>query len=114
MQELIAKRDELFDLLETELKKCESSGVQLAENEAKYRMKLRLAILDERMNGTPVSIISDLCRGKKDIAELRRLKEASEAVYWASFEAINVYKLRIKTLNDDIARIWSSGGRGQI
>ena len=61
MQELIAKRDELFDLLETELKKCESSGVQLAENEAKYRMKLRLAILDERMNGTPVSIISDLC-----------------------------------------------------
>lgn len=110
MQDLYGQLDELTDLLMQELETCKTSGCQYAENEAEYRKALRLAILEERARGTAVTITSDLCRGRPDIAELKRLRDCSEAIYKASQEAINVYKLRIRMVDAQIARVWSSGG----
>lgn len=110
MLELHQRIDELTGQLQDELATIKSSGCQLAENEAEYRMRLRIAILEERDKGTPVTIISDVCRGREDIAELKRLRGCSEAIYKASQEAVNVLKLRIRVLNDEIDREWNSGG----
>lgn len=109
MQELYEQLDELTDQLMAELEVCKTSACQYAENEAEYRKALRLAILDERRKGTPVTITSDLCRGREDIAELKKLRDCSEAIYKASQEAINVYKLRIRMVDAQITRIWNSG-----
>lgn len=109
MQELYEQLDELTDQLMAELEVCKTSGCQHAENEAEYRKALRLAILDEREKGTPATITSDLCRGRPDIAELKRLRDCSEAIYKASQEAINVYKLRIRMVDAQITRVWNSG-----
>lgn len=109
MQELYEQLDELTDQLMAELEVCKTSSCQYAENEAEYRKALRLAILDERRKGTPVTITSDLCRGREDIAELKKLRDCSEAIYKASQEAINVYKLRIRMVDAQITRIWNSG-----
>ena len=65
--------------------------------------------LEERSKGTPVTVISDLCRGREDIAELKQRRDCSEALYKASQEAINVYKLKIRTVDEDIKRTWSNG-----
>ena len=59
--------------------------------------------------GTPATVTSDLCRGRPEIAELKRLRDCSEAVYKASQEAINVYKLRIRMVDAQITRVWNSG-----
>lgn len=109
MQDLYAQLDDLISNLMQELEVCKSSGCQYAENEAEYRKALRVAMLEERHKGTPVTITSDLCRGRPDIAELKRLRDCSEAIYKASQEAINVYKLRIRIINEQITRIWNSG-----
>lgn len=109
MQDLYGQLDELTDLLMEELATCKTSGCQYAENEAEYRKALRLAILEERDRGTPATITSDLCRGRPEIAELKRLRDCSEAIYKASQEAINVYKLRIRMVDAQIARAWNSG-----
>ena len=109
MQELYEQLDELTDALMAELEVCKTSGCQYAENEAQYRKALRLAILAEREKGTPATITSDLCRGREDIAELKRLRDCSEAIYKASQEAINVYKLRIRMVDAQITRVWNSG-----
>lgn len=109
MQDLYEQLDELTDLLMSELEVCRTSGCRYAENEAEYRKALRLAILEERRDGTPVTLTSDLCRGRPDIAERKRLRDCSEAIYKASQEAINVYKLRIRIINEQITRIWNSG-----
>lgn len=109
MQDLYEQLDELTDLLMAELEVCKTSGCQYAENEAEYRKALRLAILEERSRGTAVTITSDLCRGRPDIAELKRLRDCSEAIYKASQEAINVYKLRIRMVGAEISRAWGSG-----
>lgn len=109
MQDLYGQLDELTDLLMAELETCKTSGCQYAENEAGYRKALRLAILDERQKGTPATLTSDLCRGREDIANLKRLRDCSEAIYKASQEAINVYKLRIRMLDAQITREWNIG-----
>lgn len=112
MPELYAKLDDLTDALMRELAVCKQSGCQYAENEAEYRKALRIAILSERERGTPVTIISDICRGREDIADAKERRDCSEAIYKASQEAINVYKLRLRMVNDEIARAWASGGIG--
>lgn len=109
MQELHEQLDELTDMTMEELAACRTAGCQYAENEAEYRKALRVAILEERDKGTPATITSDLCRGRPDIAELKRLRDCSEAIYKSSQEAINVYKLRIRMIDAQIARIWNSG-----
>lgn len=41
--------------------------------------------------------------------ELKQRRDCSEALYKASQEAINVYKLKIRTVDEDIKRTWSNG-----
>lgn len=111
MQTLYQKAQELEGLLVNELQVCKDSGQQLAENEAEYRKQLRIEILAERRRGTPVTIIGDLVRGMPYIAELRQKRDCSEAIYKASQEAINVYKLRLRMIDAQMTREWNSGGR---
>ena len=109
MQDLYGEREQLFDQLMQELEALLRTGQQYAENEAEYRKALLIAILEERSKGTPVTVISDLCRGRPDIAEKKQLRDCAEALYKASQEAINVYKLKIRTVDEDIKRTWSNG-----
>ena len=105
---MYAQREELFERLMAELDTLRRTGQQYAENEAEYRKALRIAILNERQKGTPVTIIGDVCRGQEQIAEAKR-RHCSEAIYKASQEAINVIKLRIRMVDAQITRIWNSG-----
>lgn len=109
MQDLYREREQLFDQLMQELEALRRTGQQYAENEAEYRKALRIAILNERQKGTPVTIIGDVCRGQEQIAEAKRRRDCSEAIYKASQEAINVIKLRIRMVDAQITRIWNSG-----
>lgn len=108
MQDLYAQADELYDLLTGELDASRRAGCQLAENESQYRQALRVAILHERDHGVPVTIIGDVCRGEEEIADLKRARDCAEALYKASCEAINVYKLRLRMVNAEIERTWHS------
>lgn len=110
---MYGEREQLFDQLMQELEALRRTGQQFAENEAEYRKALRIAILEERSKGTPVTVISDLCRGRPDIAEKKQLRDCAEALYKASGEAIMAIKLRIKTVDADIQRTWTSGGTGE-
>lgn len=108
MQDIFAQVDELYGLLAEELDNCRKTGCQLAENEAAYRRELRISELAERERGTPVTIIGDVCRGDEVISDLRRARDCSKVLYEASKEAINVYKIRLRILNEQISRVWYS------
>lgn len=103
---------ELQERLESEVSKLRDAGCQLARNEAAYRIALRSMILDERAGGTPVTVISDICRGEPSIADLKLKRDTAEAIRDASREAINAIKLRIRIVNDQINREWSLPERG--
>lgn len=97
----------LMQELDEEIESLRLAGYQLAENEAEYRMRLQLQILAERAKGTPVTVISDLCRGNAEIAELKKLRDCSEVAYKSCMEKINTLKLDIRVINDQIGREWS-------
>lgn len=112
LQQLYQKRDELEELLVRGLDEMRRSGIKLAENEAEYRKRLAVEILQQRAAGVPVTVIGDICRGLDYIAGLKQARDSSEAVYSAAKESINVNKLRLKTVEAEIQRIWTSGGYG--
>lgn len=94
----------LMTELDQEIDSYRRAGCQLAENEAEYRQQLAVMILHERAKGTPVTIISDICRGDESIAQLKLLRDSADVIYNASRERINALKLDIRIINDQIAR----------
>lgn len=110
MQDLYAKRDELEAMLMQEVETYRRSGIQLAENQAAYRKAVRLETLKERAKGTPVTVTSDLVRGIEYVADLKQAEVSAEAVYRSSQEYINVLKIRLRIVDAEIQRTWSSGG----
>jgi hypothetical protein len=94
-------------LLETSLAALGKRGRDSANAEQTYRVALAKKILEEREKGTPVTIISDVCRGNSEIAQLKFNRDVAEVVYKAAIEAINIYKLAIRTLDEQINREWN-------
>ena len=99
---------ELVDTLQDTVQHLRESGTQLAYREMDYRKALRLRILDERNNKTPVTIISDICRGDPHIAGLKRARDCAEAIYKADLESINAIKTVIRVIENQIDREWST------
>jgi hypothetical protein len=67
---------------------------------------MRKKILEERAKGTPVTIISDVCRGDPEVAKLRLERDIAKTVYESAQEAINGYKLQIRILDAQVEREW--------
>lgn len=65
-------------------------------------------ILEERDKGTPVTIISDICRGNPEIAKMRFERDCAEVVYKSALEAINAMKLQIRVLDAQVGREWNA------
>ena len=82
------------------------NGKEYARTEHDYRIALAQAILEERERGIPVTIIGDICRGKREIAKLKLERDIAETLHQANLEAINSYKTHIRVIEAQIAREW--------
>lgn len=97
-----------YALLDAAIKQLGIRGRAYAQAENDYRQALSRKILEERAKGTPVTIISDICRGAPDIAKLRFDRDCAEVVYKSASEAINAIKLQIKILDAQASREWGA------
>ena len=93
-------------LLDAAIKQLGIRGKAYAQAEHDYRVAMRKKILEERAKGTPVTIISDLCRGDPEVAKLRLERDIALTVYESAQEAINGYKLQIRILDSQVEREW--------
>lgn len=107
--ELIEQVRQKTALLDKALKESKERGIASADAEQAYKVALSKAMLIEREKGTPVTIISDICRGQEEIAALRRERDIAEALYKAAKEAINVYKIQLRVLQEQVEREWGRG-----
>lgn len=103
-QDLYLSMQEQVNRLNAALKALSSRGRVRAETERRYRVALNQEILKERDKGTPVTIISDVCRGNRAIAQARFERDVADIQYRSALEAINVYKLTIRVLGEQIER----------
>jgi hypothetical protein len=103
-QDLINELSIKTKSLDTALNEFGKRGRVWAQAEMDYRIALAEKILIERDKGTPVTIISDICRGDRKTAKLKFERDIAETVYKSAMEAINTYKLQIKVLENQIDR----------
>lgn len=106
-QDIFLNMQDKTTLLDRALEQLGKRGRAYAEAERNYRAALSAEILKERDEGMPVTIISDVCRGKAKIAEKKLKRDIAESLYKAAMEAINVYKLEINLLREQIDREWN-------
>ena len=99
-----------IQMLDVAVKELRNRGTAFSQAERDYRVALRKAILDERSKGTPVTIISDICRGRDDIAQLRFERDCAETLYRSALEALNVFKLQARIIENQISREYGTGG----
>ncbi len=95
------------EMLEVALKECKTRGKAAAEAEQAYRVKLAEKILLLREDKFPATLIGDLARGDREVAQLKFERDCAEVVYDNAKEAVNVFKRQIDVLREQIEREWS-------
>ena len=110
MQDMFSERNVIIDELVKETDIMRTSGCQFAHNKRDYRKAVRVETLKHLMEGFKVTVISDLVRGLEYVADLQDARDCSEALYKSSQEKINVLKLRLRIIEDDINREWHARG----
>ena len=94
-QDLINELRALRDTLSLAIEKLKERGKAKAKAENGYRIALRKLILEERDKGTPVTIISDICRGHEEIAKLKMNRDIAETLYETAQQKIYATKLEL-------------------
>lgn len=100
--ELKKKRDDMT----LALKSQRPYGKAWALAEKNYRIALKKKMLIERDKGTPVTILSDVCRGDEEVAELKFKRDVAWVDYQTSIEAVNVIKIEARQIESEIEREW--------
>ncbi len=77
-------------------------GKAKAKAECDYRIALASQMLIEREDGTPVTIINDICRGNKKIAELKMQRDISETMYDTCLQKIYQTKMEISIIENQM------------
>lgn len=94
-------------LMEQALGELGKRGRANANAEKEYRIALAKQILIERDKKVPVTIIGDICRGTEDVATLKFMRDNAEVLYHSAKEALNVYKISIRILSEQLDREWN-------
>lgn len=103
MQDLIIEIQNLRRTLNKAVYELRVRGQAKAEAERDYRVALATEILKHRDNKVPVTIINDICRGDKNIAELKLNRDIAETLYKTAEEKINATKLEIRIVENQLA-----------
>lgn len=77
-----------------------------AKAESNYRTMLAEKVLKLEAEGRPVTNLQIIAKGDKQVAAAKAREIMTEALYKATLERINVQKLQIKLLSEQLRREW--------
>lgn len=112
--DLFEQITKLMQDLTASIHKLRTNGVNLAEAEKNYKIKLRQECLRLRSEEMPVTLINQVVYGVPEVAEARFKRDAEEANYEANKEYINVVKLQLRVLEAQLDREWNNAGKGGL
>ena len=104
----------LMNELTKSIKVLKQNGVKLAEAERDYKITLRTEALKLRGDNTPVTLINQIIYGVPEVAQKRLDRDIAEATYNANQEHINVTKLKLRILENQLGREYSVSGKGDL
>lgn len=107
--ELENQVNDLCNKLTQSIKLLAKYGKELAEAERDYKITLRQEALKLRTEkDMPVTLIQQVVYGIPEVAEKRFKRDVAEAMRNTAQENINVQKLQIKILEEQIKREWGN------
>ena len=104
-QDLIMDLQETLRHLEQSLDSLSDYGLVASEADNNYKMERSKQMVIERTKGTPVSILEKIVDGYPQVAALNFAKNMAEKTYQNELERINVWKLKARILDAQIARV---------
>lgn len=78
------------------------NGIALAQKERAYKEAVSKKVLEMLDDGRPVTAIDKLIYGLPSISTLRFERDCAEVVYDANKEAINITKLQLRILEEQL------------
>lgn len=107
--ELENQVNDLCNKLTQSIKILAKYGKELAEAERDYKITLRQEALKLRtQKDMPVTLIQQVVYGIPEVAEKRFKRDIAEAMRNTAQENINVQKLQIRILEEQIKREWGN------
>lgn len=111
MTDLLEEIRYISKTLDKSLSLYKERGSSYAQYEHDYRVALAKFMGEKRAEGMPVTILNDLARGEPNIAKARLNRDIALSLYESCKEAIQVNKLKLRIVNEQINREWNSGGK---
>lgn len=108
---LHVRRDECLRLLDLALKEAKSRGAAMVSAEAEYytaKARESFGLLEA---GYANTFIQTVIKGRPAVTEAMGAYHAAEIEYKNANEAINVYKLKLRSIEADIEREWEQQKR---
>jgi hypothetical protein len=107
--DLFEEIQRLTNQLDLSVKQLRKSGTEYAQAEQDYKICLRKEALKLRADeNMPVTLINQIIYGVPEVARLRFERDIKEAVYDANKEAINTLKLKLRIIEGQLNREWST------
>lgn len=100
--DLMEELERKLRILNASVKELSKTGKEYASAYTNYRVALAKELVKLKDEGYAITLAGDIARGKPEIAKLKFEEIAKEAVYKANQETINVYKLQIKIIQEQI------------
>jgi len=104
--DLITDLQQETKILSASINRLTQTGRAAAQADHDYRVALAQKILILRADGMQATLMSDVCRGDKEIAKLRLERDISQTIYQANLEVINACKLKIRIMDSQLSREW--------
>lgn len=104
LDELQVKMSHLDQALST----LRINGIAKAQAERDYKEAVSKECLKLRDEGMAVTLINQIVYGLPSVSTLRFNRDCADAVYNANQEAINITKLQIRIIEEQIKREWGS------
>lgn len=95
-------------LMERAIPELKERGRVYAKAEHDYYVALSKRLTALRVETGRVSHLLEIAKGEPETARLRMERDIAESLYKTAQEAINVYKVKIRVLENQLSREWGN------
>jgi hypothetical protein len=110
--DLFSELMEKSRLLDNSIKMLRKTGSDYAKAYTDYRIELAKELMILKNEGYAITLAGDIARGKPEIAHLKFEEISKEAIYKANMESINVLKLQIKIIQEQLNKEYGGVNEG--
>lgn len=110
MQDLMGEMNRLKSDLHASMKRLRMNGEALAKKENAYQVKKAQAVLVMKSQGCTITEIGLTIKGQPEVSDALFERDMAKVMYEANQEHINVVKLELRVVENQIAREWGTNG----